>query len=464
MNKSQPQSVTKQSNEIDLDLKNYTYQDFLNLFRVNINKDTQTLSVSNVEQIERTLQTVEDNLTENYISFYKMASKIIYVVDNLIHNNTPALVIDCYVNYLKDPTVYLDLETLSIQELIDLVKINISNTSSLGVILSHSKKTTSTILNNNDITNKIDNPPEELNGIKRPIRHVHLNINTAFRMDYENTLSSDYKYTLPTEIKNVVSMKLVSVVLPNTWFLISNYKHNNYLQIKTINSGIESTYNITMANGYYDNVTMPLYLNNTFFNLSGTSTDLQYITFSVDNTSYVSIFSTTGVVPIGFSFSVIFYDPDKHICMSNRYNSRINDVYTLGWIMGFRMKEYKNITNSISSEGMFDAAGNKYIYLAINDYQYSTNFSNIICLKNSIIDKQILGKIPILNGKMAILFEQNDSMNKGRVYNGPITLKTIHISLLDEFGNIVSLNNMDFSFTLDLETLYEFDFKNSHTL
>ena len=133
--------------------------------------------------------------------------------------------------------------------------------------------------------------------------------------------------------------------------------------------------------------------------------------------------------------------------------------------MGFRMKQYTDITTSINSEGIFDAAGNKYLYLAINDYQYNTNLSNIICLKNSIVDKNILAKIPIVNGKMSMIFDENNSVfNKARIYNGPITLRTMRVSLLDEFRNIISLNQMDFSFTLDVETLYEFDFKNMHSL
>ena len=266
---SQPQSVTTQNNETDLDLKNYTYQDFLNLFRVNINKDTHKLSVSNVEQIERTLQTVEDNLTDNYISFYKMASKIIYVVDNLVHNNTPALVIDGYVNYLKDPTSHLDLETLSIQELVELVytKTNTSSyvsehsgypTNSTPTLSQIKKEVTNLLTSGIITTNQTTNPPGELNGLKRITQHINLNLNTAFRMDYVSTLSTDYKYTLPTEIKNVVSMKLASVELPNTWYLISSYKHNNYLQITTMNGGVQSQFSITMANGNYDNVTMPL--------------------------------------------------------------------------------------------------------------------------------------------------------------------------------------------------------------
>ena len=49
----------------------------------------------------------------------------------------------------------------------------------------------------------------------------------------------------------------------------------------------------------------------------------------------------------------------------------------------------------------------------------------------------------------------NIDLSKTRIYNGPVTLKKMHIRILDKFGNVIDLNNMDFSFTLELELLYE---------
>ena len=52
-------------------------------------------------------------------------------------------------------------------------------------------------------------------------------------------------------------------------------------------------------------------------------------------------------------------------------------------------------------------------------------------------------------------------LTKTRKYNGPVTIKKLHIKVLDKFGTIIDLNNMDFSFTIELELLYEsFNFKN----
>ena len=48
-----------------------------------------------------------------------------------------------------------------------------------------------------------------------------------------------------------------------------------------------------------------------------------------------------------------------------------------------------------------------------------------------------------------------------RDYFGPVNLQIMNIQLLDEYGRILDLNNMDWSLTLELELLYEgFNFKN----
>ena len=61
----------------------------------------------------------------------------------------------------------------------------------------------------------------------------------------------------------------------------------------------------------------------------------------------------------------------------------------------------------------------------------------------------------------------NDNTNvlaKIRRYNGPVNLSKLQIKVLDKFGNVIDLNQMDYSLTLEMEILYEnFNFKNVAT-
>ena len=45
-------------------------------------------------------------------------------------------------------------------------------------------------------------------------------------------------------------------------------------------------------------------------------------------------------------------------------------------------------------------------------------------------------------------------VNRTREYFGPVDIQRLHVSLYDEFGRIIDLNNMDWSFSLTFEILY----------
>ena len=53
-----------------------------------------------------------------------------------------------------------------------------------------------------------------------------LSLDTRFRKNYHKTSSSDVTYDLPTDLKNVVSMELVSLEMPTTYFQISRKLNN----------------------------------------------------------------------------------------------------------------------------------------------------------------------------------------------------------------------------------------------
>ena len=72
------------------------------------------------------------------------------------------------------------------------------------------------------------------------------------------------------------------------------------------------------------------------------------------------------------------------------------------------------------------------------------------------MEKNIIAKISMYNGKLSLIVEDNNNpLIKKRRYNGPVNLRQLHIQLLDKFGAILDLNNMDFSFCISLTTLYD---------
>jgi hypothetical protein len=77
----------------------------------------------------------------------------------------------------------------------------------------------------------------------------------------------------------------------------------------------------------------------------------------------------------------------------------------------------------------------------------------------SPVNSDVLARIPVRKfNNYDILF---DNWNSGledtaREYFGPVTLKRMHVRLLNDKGYVVNLNNMNFSFSLIVEHLYQY--------
>ena len=59
------------------------------------------------------------------------------------------------------------------------------------------------------------------NQLKNRIIVTQLSIDTKFRKDYFNTQSTDFVIDLTTSLKNVISMRLASLEIPNISHVIS---------------------------------------------------------------------------------------------------------------------------------------------------------------------------------------------------------------------------------------------------
>jgi hypothetical protein len=46
-------------------------------------------------------------------------------------------------------------------------------------------------------------------------------------------------------------------------------------------------------------------------------------------------------------------------------------------------------------------------------------------------------------------------MNRSRDYFGPVDIQKLSVTLYDEYGRVLDINNMDWSFTITLERLYD---------
>ena len=126
-----------------------------------------------------------------------------------------------------------------------------------------------------------------------------------------------------------------------------------------------------------------------------------------------------------------------------------------GWHLGFRLGIYEGNSTYVS-EGLVNLNGPKYFYLVVDDYNNNVNNNFYSAFTSSILNKNILARISYPNGNFTDISENNLSLvTTARTYFGPVDIQKLNIQLLDEFGRIVDLNNMDYSFCLTMQSAYD---------
>lgn len=460
-------------NTIDLNIDNYNYNEMMNIFQLNGNvgeKDTH--------RMKQKLYEIKAKFPDDIYNFYWKSHTIIMAIQKLmklnkVDNSYKNSNINFYVEkiksipYFEERDIEAIVNVVSNQQIVEeneeekQNKVLNSNTSITDKQYLNEKYqnvvSRDPSLNNRNNTNTITDTlpnnvgPGYLNSIKRITQLQNLNLNSCFRNNYFQSNPCDFLYLLPVEIKNVLSMRLASIEIPNAWYLFSNIQKNNACKIDIVKNGIKTSYEIIIADGNYDNESLQSFLNSTYLCDSETETDLQFLKFTIESTNCKSCFKKTHEAPDNMTFSLLFLeDINKNI------------MTTFGWILGYRLPNYLNIQEKIVSEGLFDGGGDRYIYVAINDYQYNSNSSNLVTFDKNILNEDIIAKIPMINGKLCLIIdESNNALTKTRKYNGPVNIARLSIKILDKFGNVIDLNCMDYSLTIEMEILYEsFNFKN----
>ena len=280
-----------------------------------------------------------------------------------------------------------------------------------------------------------------VNDLKRNIITSQLSIDTKFRKNYFSSKSSNYTINLATPLKNVISMKMSSMEIANIQHVISETLGTNGFKITKIpSSGPSVTATVKIPSGNYNTTSLES-------SLVGVDTDenkLAYVgsTISIDSNTMRATISASSGNKLELDFQ-------------NLVHQNAPPMKTLGWVLGFRKKHYKG-QKSYTGEGTIDLAGCKYIFLCINDFKNTTQDVCTILYENSFLRKHILARIPMREGKGAVLFDDpSDKITKKRHYFGPVNIDKLHIQLIDEYGMEIDMNYNDFSFALEFDILYE---------
>ena len=322
-------------------------------------------------------------------------------------------------------------------------------------------------------------PPGYLNPINVRTITQAITIDSRFRPNYYASKSTNYDVVLPAIQKNVISTRVTSIELPITYYAISRYNNNSTCLI--INLGnVDFGWLLTLPDGNYEqswaNNSHAAYIetgmNNAILNAVpvtidttngqvtpnslGTKLLASDLVFVLDHISGKSFFTAVngGVLsPSGF---VLRFNVD----VNGNLNMDDNLQMRLGWQLGFRAAEYV-ATPTCVSEGICLISGPRYAFIAIDDHQKNSSPTHIVNYANSVLQDNIITRINLaeLQADFGVYQPSSDpglstQLNRTREYFGPVDIQRLHISIYDEFGRIIDLNNMDWSLTLAFELMY----------
>jgi len=278
-----------------------------------------------------------------------------------------------------------------------------------------------------------------MTNVSKETKTKYINIDTRFRDDYNHSATVNYNITLPERITEAKTMTVTNVEIPNTIYNISAARGNNNFTVMDLSTNVVR--NIILSDNSYS--TLSSLMSTVNAQLSSASVSLA-LSATGNNLTFTS--TSTHDLSLGFAIDASG-NFDK-----NRLRSK------LGWLMGFRNINYTLKRNAtVTTEALPDLNGPRYLYLAIDEFCKGNQHSFISPLPNSFINKNILARISVDATAYGFGHVINVNRNYGslvsdaRSYTGKVDLQKLNVQLLDEWGQPINLNGLDFSFCLQIE-------------
>jgi hypothetical protein len=508
-------------NNIDLLVDNYTIDELIELFDLNDN--------FTIDDINNTttyfLKLYNKNKSKKHANFILQARNLLidFLEKQKFINSNNTTDIDTDSDTDTDTDTYTDI--------IDNINIDpddIIQRNNLGLTKSQlikkqnnnnfkNQNILDSINNNNDFivkeqsinvkeTHNLNITRGNLNPNLKNTSSVILNIDSQFRPDLFVS-SSNFSFDLSEPLYKVVNYSLINFEIQHSWYIIDDAYGTNkfFLDISGSNDNT-----IIIPNGNFTIEELLININNQINSIYSSN----IIDFSYNHNTNKTIINNNTGNPI----DIIFYDSLK---VYNNYNTNAKTNYNLGWILGFRNTNYTiNSLSSITSEGLIDLYGPKYLILCIDDFNHNYISKGMITMGENITklnypdyftpdlslndpnfkfdfntntwipsnltiaqaytiqeiaaarttnsvnrfygtkSSNVFGRIFLerKNGNnFGIIFNASSHLKQlNRTFFGPVDIQRMNISLYNDKGQLMNLNNQDFSFALSIEQLYQY--------
>jgi len=281
-----------------------------------------------------------------------------------------------------------------------------------------------------------------------------ISIDTLFRSNYVYTKATDFTYTFPETINNVVSMQIKSIEIPYAWYTISADKKNNSFSI--IIEG-QAPMLITIPDGNYN--TAPFFAPPTglipypdIIAIINSQITVDTITCVYDPAGNKIEFLWVTGTPIPFTLD--FSQDGKMLSCTS------TEGLSLGWILGFKQDIYTNEILYIA-ESTYKTSFNNYFFIDVDDFHNNHLTDAVISVVRSpkvgspsYLGNNIMARVPVTGNYNSIIVRSADCVLNKREYFGPVRLEKMNLRLLDRFGKVIDLNLNDYSIVVEVVQIY----------
>ena len=452
------------SNSFDLDIRNYTIRDIEKLFGLNENIDYKPADIEYKEaDIRERLLTsgaVNNLFTADLISFLNKAKLWLLTLRCKEQKQTPTTLPN---NLKMDAIEYLN---------------------------SHITESRSDELINRPPTDYIMTRPDEyyagtLNPLNNRVITKCLVIDSRFRDNIYSTPPSDFLVHLPSKLNKVVSMELSAIEYPLVTYTISAEKGNNYLVWQVgkestennngLNTEIYGWQRAIVPDGNYTGSDLIAVLNSLIDPRDANGTSM-YKDNAIGGTNDFKSFQNTwfkltlDITSNGSGSAKVLVEPSEYAIVNkiivnyvffdfslgpDFFPDGVDITKKLGWMLGFKKTKYKGIY--FLSDSLCEVYQIRYMYLCIDDFTNNSNQLFITSQAKSDIDKNVLARISCRGQSYFSLLAHDDYsiISEPRKYFGPVDIKTLGVRVLDEYGRLTDMKNVDFSFCLTFKLLYD---------
>lgn len=300
-----------------------------------------------------------------------------------------------------------------------------------------------------------------INPYERRTMTKNVNIDTIFRANYATTLATDFHISLPESLRNVMSMKIASIELPNMFDDFSKATQSSSFQLTANLQSGTVTSTLYIPDGSYQADVFIITMNNVLV-----AQGFPYMLFEVTTQGRIVIRARLATEGVSVYSSGTYYSPNFTFTATFAVDGR-RPSGTAGWNMGFRLPSYDSVSYTsyetgvtypsyVVSESMFGSVVDNYLFLEVDDFHNNFQTDTIqSSIGMSYIGNNLLGRITLNSGAFTIVESYpSDGVFRKREYFGPVRLERLHVRLLNRYGEVVHLNGNDFSFVLEFESIY----------